>query len=113
MNHATIRLTDSVKAKTAPLEILYWLEHIRSIRPTLDATPYHLGTNKTQAKVWPVILWQAVKMASGLLGGACVAAYITLGISHAGILTPERYVKMLGLHFSCNFIIAQLCMEFW
>ena len=68
---------------------------------------------KMQAKVWPVILWQAVKMASGLLGGACVAAYITLGISHAGILTPERYVKMLGLHFSCNFIIAQLCMEFW
>lgn len=68
---------------------------------------------KIQAKVWSAVLWQAVQTATGLLTGACFATYVTLKLSHAETLTPDCYVYLLGMHFSCNFLLARLHLEYW
>jgi len=67
----------------------------------------------TQAKVWLVILWRAVEIAAGLLLGAWFASYLTLKLSNAQVLTSKSYAYLQGLHISCNYILAQRCLEFW
>lgn len=72
-----------------------------------------LAPMKKQAKVWPVILLRSLKIATGLLTSAFSASYFTLKLSYKQVLRPKRCTCLLVLHFNCNYMLAQRCLESW
>lgn len=68
---------------------------------------------KIQAKIWPVIIWGAFKTAAATLLTASIFSYITLTLSHPGVLPGYLHWTYRETHLNFNWMLARLFLDLW
>jgi hypothetical protein len=76
---------------------------------------YHVTSApfKIQARIWPVISWEVVKIATTASIIAYMFSYVTLKLSNQGTLTDFDLEASRQLHLNCNYFLAKLFLDIW